>query len=169
MARSFRRVSCFAFPAEAVFDALVDPLLLEARHRHQGAISVHCLERQRSDAKLMQDVRVEESVKTLTGMDRNRRAWSTTTYDWDLAARRGRWRYSGPHGERVRVAGELCVVEREQGCELHASFFVSVGVPLIAGSIERRIVAEIEAELPALDELVRDWCTRKRVGESARG
>jgi hypothetical protein len=156
MAATFSRRVHFAAAPDRVAAVITSPAFLEARHRLQGAAAVRVEERHRDERRLVQVAAVEEYVHTLTGTDRSRTEPTTTTYEWDLAQRRCRWRYRGAHGERVRVGGELALTASADGCDLASRFEVAVDYPLIGRVIEKRVLDEIKGGLASFDRLVHE-------------
>ena len=154
-----RRVSLPASPDEVVAAVTSHEFLL-ARHRPQGA-AARVRDEDAGGRRLVQVVEVDEYARTLTGVDRSKTERTVTTYEWDLAERRCRWRYRGPHGERVRVGGEFHAAPEAGGCALESEFHIEVDFPLVGRLIEKRVMADIEADLAAFDRLVRATLDRR--------
>ncbi len=160
MARRFENRHRYPVSAERLFAIVTDPSFLVDRHRRQGAVSARVVELERSERRLVQEVETEEHVRSITGADRRRTESSATRYQWELAERRGHWSYHGSRGRRLHIGGEIAVVADGDGARLDSVFEVGVDAPLIGGVIERRILAEIEASLPAIEALTLDYCQR---------
>jgi hypothetical protein len=160
MAASLRRSVSYPASPDDVVAAVTSHEFLLARHRPQGT-AAHPRDQMRDERRLVQVVEVDEYARTLTGTDRGKTEHAVTTYEWDLAARRCRWQYRGPHGERVRIGGEFRVGPAAGGCELESEFHVSVDYPLVGRLIEKRVLADIEADLAAFDRLVRETLDRR--------
>jgi hypothetical protein len=161
MAASFRRSASFAAPPDDVVAVITSHEFLVARHGLQDAAAVRPRDQVRDERRLVQVVDVDEYARTLTGTNRSQTEPAVTTYEWDLEARRCRWQYRGPHGERVRVGGEFRVAAAAGGCELSSQFEVSVDYPLVGRVIEKRVLADIQGGLAGFDRLVREALARR--------
>jgi hypothetical protein len=141
---------------DQVLRLLMAPEFLVARHEADGAREVQVREVSRDGARVVQEVIVQEPAHTMTGVDADRLVQAVTTYEWDLAARRGRWSYLGPHGKMIRLGGEFHVDPDGTGAVFRADFEVTVRVPLLGSRIEKRIIDEIQAGQPKVDALVEE-------------
>ena len=156
MAASFARSVRFDAPPDDVVAVVTSHEFLCARHRLQEAAAVRPRDQARDERRLVQVVEVDEYARTLTGTDRGKTEQAVTTYEWDLAARRGRWSYLGPHGKMIRLGGEFHVDPDGTGAVFRADFEVTVRVPLLGSRIEKRIIDEIQAGQPKVDALVEE-------------
>jgi hypothetical protein len=143
-------------PPDQVLRLLMDPEFLVARHKADGAREVQVREVARDASRLVQEVTVQEPAHTMTGVDPDRLVQAVTTYEWDLAARRGRWSYAGAHGRMIRLSGEFRVEPDGAGTLFLADFEATVRIPLLGSRIEARIIDQIRSGQPKVDALVDD-------------
>lgn len=160
MASNFHNERTYAVPANVLFDIVTDPEFLAARHERQGAVEARVKELARQETRLIQEVETDEYARTIKGEDKRRIEIAFTRYEWDLRDRRGAWEYSGSRGKRLRIAGRIAVAPEAEASRLVSDFEVEVRAPLIGRLIEKRILAEIEASLPAVESLTEEFCSR---------
>jgi hypothetical protein len=157
---SFRRHVIFPAAPDEVLAAITSHEFLLARHLPQGR-AARPRDQSRDARRLVQVVEVDEYPRTLTGTDRSKTEPAVTTYEWDLEARRCRWHYRGPHGGRVRIGGEFRLGPDAGGCALDSEFQVTVDFPLVGRLIEKRVLAELEADVAGFDRRVREALGRR--------
>jgi hypothetical protein len=143
-----------------VLRVLMDPEFLVTRHTADGAREVQVREVTRDASRVVQEVTVQEPVQTMTGVDPDRLAKAVTSYEWDLAARRGRWSYLGPHGKMVHISGAFHLDPDGAGTAYRADFEATVRIPLLGSRIEKRIIDEIQQSRSSFDALVDDFLRR---------
>ena len=129
---------------------------LADRHKLQGAASARIVDHRPAEGQLVQRVESAEYARTLTGVDRTRTNPAQTTYTWDLREHTCRWAWVGSWGSRVVLTGKLALLDAPEGhSELLSETRIEVNVPLLGGIIEKRIASEIQASMPAFEDLVR--------------
>ena len=160
MASNFHNERKYAVPANVLFNIVSDPEFLAARHERQGAVEARVKELARHETRLIQEVETDEYARTIKGEDKRRIETAFTRYEWDLRDRRGSWQYSGSRGNRLRIAGRIAVAPEADESKLVSDFEVEVRAPLIGRLIEKRILAEIESSLPAVESLTEEFCSR---------
>jgi hypothetical protein len=162
MARTLRRVNRYEVAPDVLLAAVTDPEFVRARVKPDTAAGATVREVSRDSVRLAQELRSEDYKRTKTGgIDRTRIEPSTTTYEWDLPARRCAWTWRGPQDSRVRLAGRIVIRAAGAASELETEIEVDVGIPLLGGVIERIIASEVEGDLPRFDDLVRRTLARR--------
>jgi hypothetical protein len=157
MSKTLTKQGRLAAPVDRVLALLTDPAFVERRHLAQGAVAVTVTERERTADRLVQAAELTEHARTRTGgVDRTRTEPATTTYTWDLRARRCAWQYLGPQRDYIRLGGTIRLEPAGDGTLLHAGFEVAVSVPLIGRVIEGVILKEIDGFEPTYLALVRE-------------
>jgi hypothetical protein len=140
-----------------LFALLQEPAFLVARQKVQGALLATVTEIHRDQHWLTQEVHGEYHARTLTGIDEKKIEKAITTHEWNLAARKGRWWYQGPHGDLVRVEGTFDVADDAAGSSFRADFTATARIPLLGSRIEKRIIAEIDSSQPAFDRVLQEF------------
>ena len=167
MARTLGRTSRLPVEPDALVTVLTDEAFLIARHTGETAASATVPERRRDGDRLTIGVEADEYARTLTGVDRSRTERARITYTWDVRRRSCAWRWRGAQGARVGIEGTMRVrppAGGGGGSEIESEFTVEVRLPLIGGAIERRILAEIVAGLPRLEDLILSFARPRRAG-----
>lgn len=156
MSRFLSRKYQFHVQPAILMSLLTRPEFLAKRHKLQGALYALVSETHRSEQSLIQLVSLTEYPRTLNGVDTSRTIDASAIYEWDLRENQCHWHYHGPYGEFVEIAGSLQVSSQNDGCQLITNFSVKVQVPLLGKMIEKRIIAEIEGNLPSLERLLEE-------------
>ena len=161
MTRSIRVVNVFDTTPDDLRDILLDPVFVRARARAEDTARLEVREASRTDRRVVQELIADEYSRPLIGIVRSRTERAVITYEWDLIERSCRWRWRGKWGERIRVDGAMWIREAEGRAELTSEFRVDASLPLVGGAIERRVMSEIEADLPRFERTVREHLERR--------
>ena len=147
-------------PPQHLLQLLMDPEFIVARQEIQGALKAHVTEVARDGQRVVQEVTGEYHARTILGVDRTRTERAVTTHEWDLVARRGRWVYRGPHGDRIRIEGTFEVLPEGSDSTFRADFEVTARIPLLGSRIEQRVMDEIERDQPRFNALLDEFARR---------
>lgn len=146
-------------------ELLTSRAFLEERHRLGPVADARVVAHEREGESLLLRVATVEYGRTRTGgVDQSRTDPAETVYEWDLAARRCTWRWTGPHGDRIRIQGTLVIEGGGVGSILRSEFRITANAPLIGRVVERLIAREIQQRMPDYDLLLRQHIDRAALG-----
>lgn len=158
MTKRYGRTTRYPVAPERLLEILINPDFQVAREKAQGSIEVTVKELSRSDRELRYEVHTIDHVKGITGVDKSRTERNHSVYAWDLAAKRGRWTWHGPHGDRARVWGTLVIRPAGGGAsDLEGDFNIEVSVPLVGGKIESIVIKETERGWDRYEAAIRSF------------
>ena len=162
MAKTSASTFRFEVSADQLLEVLTDPEFQVHRTKIvQDALDVTVKGHTRDKARCHYEVHAKEYAKGLKGIDRSRTEVTVSTYDWDLAAKRGDWTYKCEHDKVVKTWGSLRIEPAGKASTLKADFFVESKVPLLGGQIEKGVVAEVDKSWAKYERAVRSWLEKK--------
>ena len=159
MAKQSVHTMRFPFPPDLIQKVISHPEFQVENFKAQGNPDAKVFEKSRTDAKLVLVAQVTEYAKGVTGIDKSKTEQTTTTYDWDLKARKAAWTYQSPHSQ-VRVWGAIRIEASGSGTALTEDINVEVKIPLLGGKIEKMILKEADSYWPKYEKLVADYCKK---------
>jgi len=115
-----------------------------------------------SDAgdRLVYEVHTVSYGKGVTGIDKSKRENALTVYTWDLKAMTCSWQWTGPHGKRAQVWGNLRITASGDGANLTSDFNVDIKVPLVGKKIEKMVMAEVRPGSDRHDNVLGTFCDK---------
>ena len=142
-------------PVDEVLKIMTSPDYIEAEARIDGALNCKaCVRKNDTDCTVI--VAEREDPSREPGARRGATEKSTTTSEWDLAARRNRWRCVVAGRERlVKISGITWIesdgATRTRICE-KGSFIINL--PLIGNLIAKGLANDLRKSLPVKAKLV---------------
>jgi hypothetical protein len=159
MAKQSIHTMSFPFPPDLIMKVISYPEFQAENFKAQGNPDAKVIEKERTDSKLLLVADVTEYAKGVTGIDKSKTEQSTTSYQWDLRARKATWTYQSAHSQ-VKVWGAIRIEASGAGASLTEEFNVEVKVPLLGGKIEKMILKEADAYWPKYEKLVADYARK---------
>ncbi len=161
MAQRYAKTTRYPANVEKLLEILMDPDFQVAREKVQGSLEVTVKDRSRSDDQYIYEVHTVDYAKGITGIDKSKTETALAVYTWDLANRRCRWTWDGPHSNRVKVWGHLILHVAGDETDLEGDFHVDVSVPLVGGKIEREVIKETIKGWDRYESVVRKFIAER--------
>jgi uncharacterized protein DUF2505 len=144
-------------PAERVLEGLcAERYNLEAERRRREVIATEYVLVERSDDRIVFEVRTEEPDRKKTGaLDRKHPVHSVTRYVWDAGDETLRWAYEGIGKGLIDVTGSYRLRSRERGTHITHTVGIDVHVPIVGGAVAMVLGREFDKVCPAQQQLLR--------------
>lgn len=149
------RTSRFDAPHDRVVEVLCsEAFQLSLERKREGVSGTEYVVVERSDARLVFELRSREYKRTMTGgFDRSGTVSSTTRNTYDAAARTLRWTYSSANSERIVLEGTYRFAPDGGGggTRVVHDITIEARIPLVGGRIAKYIAGEMERSLDDQD------------------
>lgn len=160
MAKRDEKTFRFEVSPDKLLEVLIDEEYQVARQKSQGALEVNVKEVSRTDDRFVFEVHAKEYVRGVTGVDKSKTEINVTTYDWDLKAKRGSWKHSTSHGDRVKVWGNVQIQPDGENSKLVNDFNVEIKIPLMGGQVEKKVMKEVGKSWADYENVIREFCEK---------
>lgn len=147
-------------PPDAVVKAITNPALIEESERSRGALEVKVTEISKSDTKHAYEVMTITYSRGVTGVDKSKTDENRNRIEWDLTARKGKWTWRGPHGEKVAVAGGYEVTAKGSGSSLRMWMQIDCKIMMVGSVVEKKVKEGFEKGWPPYAQLVERYAKK---------
>jgi hypothetical protein len=158
MAKSDTNIMHFDVTPDKLMEVLVNTDYQADREKATGALEVEIKKVKHDDDEAVYAAHTKEYSRGVTGIDKSKTENSVTTYTWDLKNKTGFYKYVGPHGDRVRVRGDLTIEPDGDNSKLTIVFNIEVKIPLLGGKVENMVMKNVAKRWADYEKAIRDWC-----------
>jgi hypothetical protein len=160
MAKRDVRTMRFPVTPDKLLEVLISHDYQEARELELGALEARIEERERTDEKLVVEVVSKQYARGVTGVDKSKTENVSTTYTWDLKAKKADWVHHSSHGKIVKVHGSLQVEPDGDNSKLLSEFNIEVKVPLVGRKVESMILNEVSEGWDYYERTILKFCQK---------
>jgi hypothetical protein len=161
MAKTDQRIMNFDVSQDLLMQTVIDKEYMLDREKVSGALETELKEIKVTDDEAVFECHNVTYSRGVTGLDKSKTEKSVTTYNWDLKNKKGFYTYVGPHGDRVRVRGDLTIsAEGDDKSRLTIDFKIEVKVPLLGGKVEGMVMKEVAKGWGNYEDTLRKHCQR---------
>jgi hypothetical protein len=160
MAQRMEKTTFWNVSPDKLQEVLTSEQFAYDREKAQGTLETTYKVTSSSEDRLVYEVHTVAYGKGVTGIDKSKRENAVTIYTWNLKAMSCSWVWTGPHGKRAHVWGNLQITASGDGANLTSDFNVDIKVPLIGGKIEKMVMAEVRPGWDRHDNVLRSFCDR---------
>ena len=139
---------------DAVVRAITNPKLIEESELSRGALQVKVTELSKSSDKHVYEVMTVTYSRGVAGVDKTKTDENRNKIEWDLKARKGRWNWRGPHGEKVRVTGGYEVTAKGSASNLRLWMEIECTIMMVGRVVEKKVKEGFEKGWPSYTTLV---------------
>lgn len=166
MSQKRERFVDFVVSPDVLLEILTSPEFLVAEQEaDEGNESARYQEISRTSEHVAYEVDITEYGRSMRGeIDRSKREQAKLIGSWDLRTRRATWTYksiTSPMADRISASGTYRIEPAGERARLHASFDLSIKVPLIGAAIEKMVLKDIKKGEAKYDALVREFIARQ--------
>jgi len=146
----------FTIPAspDAVVKAITNPKLIEESELSRGALKVKVTDLSKTDDKHVYEVMTVTYSRGVTGVDKSKTDENHNKIEWDLKARKGKWNWRGPHGEKVKVSGGYEVSAKGSESNLKLFMQIECSIMMVGGVVEKKVKEGFQEGWPKYAKLV---------------
>ena len=161
MAKKGSMTSRFDVTPDLLLRVLIDEDFQRAQQKNDPAVvDATMKEISRTEDRFVFEIHATEYSRGMMGIDKSKTEQSVTTYDWDLKARRGTWKYLGAQSDRVKASGVDSIEPDGEKARLRSEYTIEVKIPLVGSKIEGFVVKEIQEARPKFEATVREYCQK---------
>lgn len=139
---------------DAVVKAITNPELIQESESSRGALKVKVTEVSKSEEKHVYEVMTVTYSRGVGGVDKSKTDENRNRIEWDLKARKGRWTWRGPHGEKVQVTGGYDVTPNGSGSKLRLWMEINCTIMMVGRVVEKKVKEGFEKGWPSYSTLV---------------
>lgn len=158
MAQRMEKTTYWNVSPEKLQEVLTSEAFAHDREKAQGTLQTTYKVTSSTTDRLVYEVHTVAYGKGVTGIDKSKRENALTVYTWNLKAMTCVWEWTGPHGKRAKVWGNIKITLSGDGANLTSDFNVDIRVPLIGRKIEKMVMAEVQPGWDRHDNVLRTHC-----------